>query len=236
MERAPPQSPVARAAFERMRAWPNDKARACDAMRRRCLARVAAARDSRVAASRAAATVAGTATATATSAAGTAASPEVQLIERTEIRRAVEAVLSQGVVDGSVTSEEEYQEMMTLLEASLLEDIKDDKLVSQYLDFESQELAATVECHLGEGSVICPVCKHSKLLKNSNIVSCQCGMHVNLKTDSVTLTQIGELLCSAVGAHSSVCDAEPSFAVKKVGEEEMLVMSCTKCSKLSIIV
>ena len=56
------------------------------------------------------------------------------------------------------------------------------------------------------------------------------------RVTNLTLQRVNQQLSAAITAHSAACTQEPVFRVDSLGDQQMLIMSCPKCSTLQVIV
>ena len=86
--------------------------------------------------------------------------------------------------------------------------------------------------HLGDSSVVCPLCMRAPVRMRQGILECGCGLHMDLRAEAWTLPQVGQLLAQVTEQHSLNCQAVPHFMVGRLAAHPLdgLHMMCSTCN------
>lgn len=131
--------------------------------------------------------------------------------------------------DDLLTLEEIKQELL-LEEHAMVEEIE------SIIQFENDCLDSVVGLNNGN-EVVCPVCNRNNLTVTSCFVLCQCGIHINCKSQGMNTEKLQALLEANLSAHAYYCSEQPVFSVG-FGAEGMssMFMSCSVCDTVAIII
>ena len=111
------------------------------------------------------------------------------------------------------------------------------QLFQDELTFEDDYLCAAIES-LSTEYVVCPLCTSDNLRQNLSVVFCSCGLRIDTGDDAIGLKYISGQLDDSVDSHSAECTSEPVFEVVDFegGGVKNLMMSCTRCDYMSVII
>ncbi|XP_053313363.1 RPA-interacting protein [Spea bombifrons] len=130
-------------------------------------------------------------------------------------------------------------------ELATLEEIKRELLVEEQamvveieniLRFEEECLDSVVGLNQAN-QIVCPVCNLNYMTVTSCFIVCQCGVHINTRSQGMSVEKLHSLLEANLTAHGYNCSQDPIFSVA-VGLEGMasLFMSCQACDAMAVIV
>ncbi|KAG1672656.1 RPA-interacting protein A [Nymphon striatum] len=85
-------------------------------------------------------------------------------------------------------------------------------------------------------AVTCPICKKNPLMLNNGILFCTCGIRLNTEQDCISMSNIKEQLKLGMTSHNSGCCAEPNFSVSRMFEMSNIVLTCSICDFIFIVV
>jgi len=160
-------------------------------------------------------------------------------------------------------SQEEYVNLMSVLEAELLmeEDMLAresqqaalaafeaacglesyaDNLLAQQHSEEQQLLAST-----GEEAVLCPVCEQAYLIQTAHgraggIVACRnqaCQLRLDCAAEGLTLDNVRRSLASVIYEHSATgCNDKPAFEMREEFGVVGLWMGCNACGRVQMVI
>ena len=150
------------------------------------------------------------------------------------------------ILEEDLIQELEKEELMVQEQCRRMEDYNQE-FIAQYAGPVGDIAQKTKKCS-GEGFdeiptqsslVLCPVCQQSNLLQLKAIVFCGCGMRIDTgSSDGLSLEYIGGRLADVLNSHySTSCSGRPVFETKQLfGGVTNLIMECTTCNKLEIII
>eukprot|EP01091_Cochliopodium_minus_P001769 TRINITY_DN11748_c0_g1_i1.p1 TRINITY_DN11748_c0_g1~~TRINITY_DN11748_c0_g1_i1.p1 ORF type:complete len:235 (+),score=61.13 TRINITY_DN11748_c0_g1_i1:35-706(+) len=141
--------------------------------------------------------------------------------------------------------EEEYIELMTILERELLEDLEKEEreILLQYSEqvgsSEDKIWEEDIENYYTMNQndfVVCPICTKNQLFENRNVIFCKCGFRLNTKFDQIGLGYLGSRLKLLSRQHSENCMENPNFCVNNMGGSSVLSLSCKKCNTFEVVI
>lgn len=107
------------------------------------------------------------------------------------------------------------------------------------INFEDQAMNAELDTEMSvisNDDVLCPMCKCHKLKVYNNVVSCDCGLQLVTGCNGVGLSQIKMWLEEGVVNHARRCLAPSLFSVVKNLEYNNLLITCSQCDFMFIVV
>ncbi|KAM8976514.1 RPA-interacting protein [Pelodytes ibericus] len=130
-------------------------------------------------------------------------------------------------------------------ELATLEEIKYELLVEEQamvseieniLQFEEDCLESVVGLNAAN-QIVCPVCNRHNLTVTSCFIVCQCGVHINTRSQGMSIEKLQVLLETNLTAHGYNCPQHPLFSIA-TGEEGIasLFMTCHVCDVMAVIV
>ncbi|XP_022247882.1 RPA-interacting protein B-like [Limulus polyphemus] len=114
------------------------------------------------------------------------------------------------------------------------------KILDQEQNFlQKIEKGETEECRfelLQRDEVICPVCQRSPLAQAGSVIFCPCGIQIDTEQDSFTLHNFHQQLDKGITQHTNNCNVSPIFSVRSEYGITNLLITCTACGFMFIVV
>ena len=107
------------------------------------------------------------------------------------------------------------------------------------LAYEDQAMNAELDTEMSmanDDAVICPVCKCHNLKAFRNLVSCDCGLQLFTENNDFHLSHLKIWLEEGVANHALRCLALPNFNVVKNFSSNNLLITCSQCDYMFIVV
>jgi len=120
-----------------------------------------------------------------------------------------------------------------------MEEIKSELLeweTELMLSYENQMMHVELEIPNAENAVLCPLCKQHGLKVHINIVECDCGLRIDTDRDSLSLSNLKVWLEDGVNKHSLYCMRPPNFSVVKDFGTSHLLITCSDCDYMFIVI
>nr|CAB3265683.1 RPA-interacting protein A-like [Phallusia mammillata] len=123
-----------------------------------------------------------------------------------------------------------------------LENIKKELLeweTETILQMESNTINADIDHHeLNDSSstLLCPICNAGYLAVQSGFLICSCGLNINLEQDSLSLANVKACLEEGVSGHSKICNLRPQFSLVDNFGNSNLMVTCSGCDFMFIVV
>jgi len=104
-------------------------------------------------------------------------------------------------------------------------------------EYNEVELDALVDAHLGDSSVVCPLCMVRPVQMHGGVLACACGLQLDLRATAWTLPTVGRRLMEVTEQHSERCAHVPRFRVGCVFPSTLkcLVMECAACGEVQLV-
>eukprot|EP00512_Aurantiochytrium_limacinum_P000689 CAMPEP_0171485410 /NCGR_PEP_ID=MMETSP0958-20121227/529_1 /TAXON_ID=87120 /ORGANISM="Aurantiochytrium limacinum, Strain ATCCMYA-1381" /LENGTH=244 /DNA_ID=CAMNT_0012018195 /DNA_START=60 /DNA_END=794 /DNA_ORIENTATION=- len=172
----------------------------------------------------------------------------MQGTSRDQIRDQTLQVLREELSQFSAEENPFDEEELLLLEQDVLNEIyAEEERVMRSFEAEERARAQELEHYAeiaehAEASsqvVVCPICMQNQLHLSGTVFHCNCGFRLDARNECFSLGQLQQRLATIMETHAMQnppCTHQPRFFLKKhFGGIELLVMECSGCSCVQII-
>lgn len=135
--------------------------------------------------------------------------------------------------------EKDIEEILSLMDEITQELITEEKsMISCYeenLEFTERALSAVIDS-MNDDNVVCPICLKNILMQDQQIIFCSCGIRIDTEQDGITLDYVRRQLTEGTTLHSQYCSSVPQFTLDQILGIQNILMTCTVCDFMYIIV